>query len=84
MLLALSENISLYETELSPDERAFFYIRSQKHLKYNTQEKKKTVSDLPIVTTRKKDLIHKCMNTPTGNLSGQSPTLNVINKHCGF
>jgi hypothetical protein len=49
MLLALSENISLYDSQLSPVERAYLYVRMQKHLKYNTEEKKKTVRALHIL-----------------------------------
>jgi hypothetical protein len=43
MLSALAENISLYDSQLSPVERGYLYVRMQKHLKYNTKDKKKTV-----------------------------------------
>ncbi|XP_060605764.1 uncharacterized protein LOC132758227, partial [Ruditapes philippinarum] len=50
MLLALSENISLYDSQLSPVERAYLYVRMQKHLKYNTEEKKKTAKEAANMT----------------------------------
>ncbi|XP_053378970.1 uncharacterized protein LOC123526495 isoform X2 [Mercenaria mercenaria] len=45
MLSALGQNISLDNSELSPDERAYLYTLMQRRLKYNTQDKKQTARE---------------------------------------